>query len=130
MCRGNRNNFYCTARLSGCLGYLFGKECYASLAVLLTQKNNVLCLVVADCCQCMRQGVQRPENSRNVREFRFKEKKLRKSQEIFKNTKSQGRVREFCCVKFISNLGIIIFKIFWRSMPPEPPKQSCTHIRS
>ena len=37
MCRGNRNDFYSTASLNVCLGYLLDNECYASLAVLLTQ---------------------------------------------------------------------------------------------
>ena len=40
MCRGNRNDFYSTARLDGCLGYLLDKDCYASLVVLLTQTQQ------------------------------------------------------------------------------------------
>ena len=50
------------------------------------------------------QGVQRPGKSGkpgNVTEFRCKEKKSGKSQGIFKkNKESQGKVGEFCCVKF------------------------------
>ena len=37
MCRRNRNDFYSTAGLNGCPEYLSNKDCYDSLAVLLTQ---------------------------------------------------------------------------------------------
>ena len=37
MCHGNRNDFYSTTRLNSCLRYLLDNECYASLAVVLTQ---------------------------------------------------------------------------------------------
>ena len=60
MCRGNRNDFYSTARLNGCMGYLLDKECYSLSAVLLTQFqyrslscSRRLLPIVADCCRLL-----------------------------------------------------------------------------
>ena len=52
------------------------------------------------------------EKSRNLKETQ--------SGNLRQNSKSQGKVREFCCPKFISaKLKILILKIFWGSMPPD-----------
>ena len=51
MCRGNINDFYSTARLNNCLGYLLNNACYASLAVILTHSMTFFVLqslIVAD----------------------------------------------------------------------------------
>ena len=41
------------------------------------------------------QGVQRPGKSGNVGEFRYKERKSRKSQEIFKSKKVREKLGNF-----------------------------------
>ena len=72
--------------------------CEESIWAIAYENNIHHCSDVA--FECM-QGVQWPGKPGNVREFRCKEKKSGKSQGIFKNKKSQGKVMEFCCVKLI-----------------------------
>ena len=55
----------------------------------------------------------------------------KKSGNLRQNSKSQGKVREFCFSNsFSAKLKILILKIFWGSMPPDRPKLSRTHGRA
>ena len=55
----------------------------------------------------------------------------KKSGTLRQNSKSHGKVREFCCLKFIfSQVEDPNFEIFLREHAPRPPKWSRTHGRA
>ena len=56
---------------------------------------------------------------------------LERSGNLRQNSKSQGKVREFCVSNsFSAKLKVLILEIFWGSMPPDPTKWSRTHGRA
>ena len=46
ICRGNRSNFYSTARVNGCLGYLLDNKCYASCTGSFVDTNSITFFVL------------------------------------------------------------------------------------